>query len=648
METTNSNHYDPQDTQELPFWQEDHISLYEDFKFDFSPSSTAATPSTGTSGPGDLADPARGSTLPNEVFDDAHPYLIYLRSARRPSLSEEISSLKRRAFVDDEDEDTHVSQKRARIHNNEDSDSNTGINFDRFLTPDTPLMSASTSTTPSPTSTAVHSPHATHSHELGAELARASQTSNSIQVLDKSERKKSLSSSVTWSPDTVQHILEVLSSEPGESSLAPSDHAPLPVQADDGLSLDVSIPMPIAQPDLNPPALLPTIPDYNASPGYYGPPGASATTVFDHAPPFAQFDDGLSLDVSVPVPVGQPFLAPPALMPALPSYLGPPGASATTVFDHAPPFAQFNDGLSLDVSIPVPVGQPFLAPHASIPTLPPYLGPPGASTAAVGMMPIFYGYPPILPPPPMPYPGMPFWIPQPPSLMIAPTPQAAIPFTVAPAPVAVVPQAAPVALHPIAPIPATTVQPVHALPTVAAPAAPAAQPEHALWQSLVTTLDTTLWPVDFTLGHPVDNVLAADYLNAFTAASIQNPQQFEWKFQYSGNPNATPPRPSRQVHIKPLFAQNDLHYDGIETLNRPDYRCKMIEKFPYLSIRALEQERFTHVFHAKDVTVSGGEKTWMCPHCGGLPKGQPKKLKEHFEGCDVLKAVEKQVRKANN
>ncbi|KIY65611.1 hypothetical protein CYLTODRAFT_445240 [Cylindrobasidium torrendii FP15055 ss-10] len=315
-----------------------------------------------------------------------------------------------------------------------------------------------------------------------------------------------------------------------------------------------------------------------------------------------------------------------------------PGSALSSALESAHPTAPVQGAVGTRVSAPAPAPTPSFSVTTRdiVPVV--YNRPPGALAATVGVMPNVFGYPLALAPHAMPYHNM---IPSyyPPPAMVAPMASAAVPSTVAAAPTAVVPQAAAVAVHPVAPIPATTVQPVHALPTVAAPAAPAAQPDCALWQSLVTTLDTKLWDVNHTLGFPIDSILVADYLNAFRTADRY---AVLWTFRYRGNPNATPPRDSRDVRIDSVYTNNLVSYDGMNPVMGRDYRLRMLQAYPYLTIRALEQQKFEYIFHCN---INGN--IWSCPHCGKDAQGQQNLLTKHFERCRVLRAVENQVRAAN-
>lgn len=68
----------------------------------------------------------------------------------------------------------------------------------------------------------------------------------------------------------------------------------------------------------------------------------------------------------------------------------------------------------------------------------------------------------------------------------------------------------------------------------------------------------------------------------------------------------------------------------------------MFKAFPYLAIRAFEQEMFEHVFHARR-----DARMWICPHCGHSMAKQANLLAKHFKKCEVLRHVEKEVVKAN-
>ncbi|KIY70835.1 hypothetical protein CYLTODRAFT_408574 [Cylindrobasidium torrendii FP15055 ss-10] len=82
-------------------------------------------------------------------------------------------------------------------------------------------------------------------------------------------------------------------------------------------------------------------------------------------------------------------------------------------------------------------------------------------------------------------------------------------------------------------------------------------------------------------------------------------------------------------------------------------RTKLIQVYPYLSTRALEQGQFDIVFHARK-----NETNWSCPHCFSLmARAQPGKILPHFveedksghlsAKCEALAELEEKIAAAN-
>lgn len=85
-------------------------------------------------------------------------------------------------------------------------------------------------------------------------------------------------------------------------------------------------------------------------------------------------------------------------------------------------------------------------------------------------------------------------------------------------------------------------------------------------------------------------------------------------------------------------------------------RLAVVEAYPQLSIRALEQGQFDIVFHGANSSIRPEKKTrqkyWRCPHCLDEFVGQPAILEQHFvennnPKCKELIALEAKIAEAN-
>ncbi|KIY65607.1 hypothetical protein CYLTODRAFT_492166 [Cylindrobasidium torrendii FP15055 ss-10] len=339
--------------------------------------------------------------------------------------------------------------------------------------------------------------------------------------------------------------------------------------------------------------------------------------------------------------------------------------SSAPVSAHSAAPVQGAVGLSVSASAPTPTLQSPLVTPQFVPNVPP-----GTVTVAVGAMANISGItlelPPNIashyrrilsnPPPPATVASMaaaapPIAAPAAPAVVAPPMANTGlgatqyqatvVPSTIQPpatAPAAIVAPAV-VQPAPTAP-PTTTASPATAPPMIAPVAGAPTQPPYTLWQSTpLTTVDTSTWGIHYTSGEPIDLI----YRNLFLhSVRTSNASTIAYEFEHPGNPFGTPPTCKRDIRFGSPQPGELPSYTGFKLFEGISYHKDVIEAFPYLSMRALEQRRFQHVFHCK---VNGSK--WRCPHCGKNVKSQMGVLTKHFKECSVLQYVEQQVAAAN-